>query len=101
MAAYWVGRVKIHDPVQFKKYTDCIPAIFAQWGAKVMTRGGRYQVLEGPDNFERYVVVEFPSFEAAIACHDSDAYKAAMAHRQTGYVSTSELVIIEGGEYTK
>ena len=25
-----------------------------------MTRGGKYEVLEGPDNFERYVVVEHP-----------------------------------------
>jgi uncharacterized protein (DUF1330 family) len=100
MPAYWVGRVNIHDPVQFKKYSDLVPGIFAKFGAKVLTRGGKHAVIEGDDIWGRHVVVEFPSFEAAIACHDSPEYTAAMQFRKVGPVATSEVVIVEGGDYT-
>ena len=33
-------------------------------GGRVLARGGRYQVNEGPDTFNRYVVIEFPTLAA-------------------------------------
>jgi uncharacterized protein (DUF1330 family) len=71
MPAYWMARSRIDDPVEYKKYTDPLPALFARYGAKVLARGGRYQVMEGPHKFHRFVVVEFPSFEQAVACFNS------------------------------
>ena len=47
MPAYWVARSKINDPVEYKKYTDLVPAIIARYGGKVLARGGRYEILEG------------------------------------------------------
>jgi len=41
MPAYWVARSKITDPVEYKKYTDRVPAIIAKFGGKVLARGGR------------------------------------------------------------
>ena len=29
MPAYWVARSKINDPVEYKRYTDLVPAIIA------------------------------------------------------------------------
>jgi len=40
MPAYWVARSRIIDPVEYKKYTDRIPAIFAKYGGRVLARGG-------------------------------------------------------------
>ena len=34
MPAYWVARAKITDPVQYKKYTDLVPAIIAKHGKR-------------------------------------------------------------------
>src|ERR1043166_5176969 len=31
MPAYWVARSKINDPVEYKKYTDRLPAIFQRY----------------------------------------------------------------------
>ena len=59
MPAYWLARSRIVDPVQYKKYTDRIPAILAKYGGKVLARGGRFQIMEGPDRFRRFVVIEF------------------------------------------
>ena len=60
MPAYWVARAKITDPAQYKKYTDLVPAIIAKHGGKVLARGGRYKINEGPHDFHRFVVIEFP-----------------------------------------
>ena len=100
MAAYWVARSKINDAVAYKKYTDRVPAILARYGGKVLARGGRYQILEGPEKFHRFVVIEFPSLEQAVACHESPEYKEAAAYRGGG-AGEVELVIVEGGEATK
>ena len=66
MAAYWLSRCLVRDPVQYKKYTDRVPAIVAAHGGKVLARGGRYQIMEGPETFHRFVVIEFPTLEAGV-----------------------------------
>src|SRR5258705_2138726 len=82
MPAYWVARSRIIDPVEYKKYTDLVPGIIAKYGGKVLARGGRFQIMEGPDKFQRFVVIEFPSFEQGVACLQSDEYKPAAALRR-------------------
>jgi uncharacterized protein (DUF1330 family) len=99
MAGYWVARSKINDPIAYKRYTDLVPGIIGKFGGKVLARGGKFKILEGPEKFARFVVIEFPSLEAAVACHDSAEYQVASAHR-TGGVGEVELVIVEGGEAT-
>src|SRR5947209_16878393 len=100
MPAYWVARAKIHDPAEYKKYTDLVPAILAKHGGKVLARGGRYRIMEGPDKFHRFVVVEFPSYEQAVACFQSSEYNAAAAFRRSG-AGEVETIIVDGGEPTK
>ena len=98
MPAYWVARAKINDPVEYKKYTDRVPAIIKQYGGKVLARGGKYQIMEGTDRFHRFVVIEFPSMEEAVKCWRSPAYQAAAAFRRAAGVSEVEQVIVEAGE---
>jgi uncharacterized protein (DUF1330 family) len=52
MRAYWVARSRIADPVEYKKYTDRVPAIIAKYGGRVLARGGHFQIMEGPDKFQ-------------------------------------------------
>jgi len=49
MSAYWIAHCIINNPVSYKKYTDQVPAIIAKYGAKVLPRGGKYQIMEGPE----------------------------------------------------
>lgn len=99
MPAYWMARSRIDDPVEYKKYTDPLPALFARYGAKVLARGGRYQVMEGPHKFHRFVVVEFPTFEQALACFNSPEYQAAAVHRRNGG-GEAEITVVESGDAT-
>src|SRR4051794_2067536 len=100
MAAYWVARSRIIDPVEYKKYTDPLPALFAGYDAKILARGGRYQIMEGPAKFQRFVVIEFPTFEQGVACFTSEAYERAAAFRRNG-AGEVETVIVEGGDMTR
>lgn len=99
MPAYWLARARIVDPVEYKKYTDLVPDILAKFGGRVLARGGRCKILEGPENFERHVVIEFPSLERAEACFNSPEYREAAAFRRAG-AGINELVIVESGDAT-
>lgn len=101
MPAYWLARAKINDPVEYKKYTDQVPAIIAKYGGKVLARGGRFEIMEGPEKFGRFVVIEFPTFEDGVACFRSPEYDAAAKHRRENGVGEVETVILEAGEFTK
>jgi uncharacterized protein (DUF1330 family) len=91
--AYWISRVTVTDPDQYKLYAEATPAAFKKYGATVLARGGRYSQLEG-EGRPRNVVIEFPSFEDAIACYNSSEYQAARANRVNA--GEAEIVIVEG-----
>ena len=71
MAAYWLARSLINDPVAYKLYTDQVPGIIAKHGGKVLARGGDFRILEGSDKYHRFIVVEFASLD------DTDQKKVA------------------------
>jgi uncharacterized protein (DUF1330 family) len=100
MPAYWIAHAKINDPVEYKKYTDQVPGIIANYGGKVLARGGRYQINEGPDHFPRHVVIEFPTFEQANACFHSPEYVAAAEYRRRNGVGEVQNVVVDGGDAT-
>jgi uncharacterized protein (DUF1330 family) len=99
MPAYWVARANINDPVEYKKYTDRVPDIIARHGGRVLARGGRYRIMEGPETFHRFIVIEFPTFDQGVACFESPEYRAAAAFRRNG-AGIVENVIVEGGDAT-
>ena len=95
MPAYWIAHAKIIDPATYKKYTDRLPEIITRHGGKILARGGRYRIMEGPEKFERHIVIEFPTFEQAVACFESPEYREAAAFRRSG-AGIVENVIVDG-----
>jgi uncharacterized protein (DUF1330 family) len=90
---YWIARVDVHDPEAYKAYVEANGPAFAKFGARFLVRGGQFQPVEGTSR-SRNVVIEFPSYQAAVDCWNSPEYKAAKAKRD-GH-ATSDLIIIEG-----
>jgi uncharacterized protein (DUF1330 family) len=95
MPAYWIARSRISDPIEYKKYTDLIPPIIAKFKGKILARGGKFQTMEGPEYFDRFVVIEFPSFEDGTACFTSPEYDAAAKFRRAG-AGEVQTVVVEG-----
>ncbi|MEQ8480696.1 MAG: DUF1330 domain-containing protein [Hoeflea sp.] len=92
---YWIGRVDVRDPEAYKAYVETATPAYREFGARFLVRGGDFHAAEG-NSRSRNVVIEFPSFEAARACYDSETYRKARAIRQE--VSEGEIIIIEGYE---
>lgn len=101
MPAYWIARSVINDPVAYKRYTDQVPGILKQYGGKVLARGGRFQIMEGPEKFKRFVLIEFPTLEDGVRCFESPEYQEAARHRRENGAGEVENVILEAGEFTK
>jgi len=92
---YWIVRADITDPEVYKQYQAANAAPFKRFGARFLVRAGAFEVVEGSSR-ARHVVLEFPSYEAALACWKSEDYQAAIRLREK--VSTLDIVVIEGYE---
>ena len=90
---YWIVHITVTDPENYPKYLAADAAAFEKFDARFLVRGGRYQAVEGPAR-ERHVVIEFESYERALACYRSEEYQAAAKLRRA--YADSELVIVEG-----
>lgn len=94
MKAYWIAHVDVTDPQQYQQYTQRAPAAFTAYGGRFLARGGRSEALEGRTTPQRSVVIEFDSYEQALACYRSEAYQEAYQYRQG--VAKAEVIIVEG-----
>lgn len=90
---YWIGRVDVDDLERYMDYVKANGPAFAEYGGRFIIRGGQFECVEGTSR-SRNVVIEFPSYQAAVDCYHSDIYQAAKAFRDP--VSTADIVIIEG-----
>ena len=90
---YWIGHVEVHDAEAYKKYVEGATPAYREYGAKFLVRGGK---AEGPEGQlrSRHVVLEFESYEKALACYHSPEYQAAIKLRLP--VSSGDIVIVEG-----
>ncbi len=90
---YWIAHVDVDDMEKYKDYIAANAGPFGAYGARFLVRGGAREVKEGAAR-ARTVVIEFPSYEDALACYESDGYQKAKALRDP--VSFGDLVIIQG-----
>lgn len=91
----WIARVDVHDPDSYKNYVAANGPAFAKFGGRFLVRGGAHETPVGSSR-QRNVVIEFPSYRAALDCWASDEYQAARALQKGG--AEMDLVIIEGYE---
>ena len=90
---YWIARVDVADPERYKAYIAANAVPFKKYGARFLVRAGRFENPEGSSR-PRNIVIEFPSYEAALDCYKSREYQEALELRLK--VSTIDLVIVEG-----
>jgi uncharacterized protein (DUF1330 family) len=90
---YWIGHVDVTDPEGYKAYVAANGAPFGKFGGRFLVRGGTREVVEGKVR-ARTVVLEFPSYQAALGCYRAGDYQAAAALRKGK--AELDLIIIEG-----
>ena len=92
---YWVAFADITDLEGYKAYIAENAKAFKKYGGHFLARGGRSEAPEGKPR-SRTVVIEFPTYSAAVECYCSPEYAKAMALRQGK--SVMDLSIVEGYE---
>ncbi len=91
--AYWIAHVDVADPEAYEAYRRANGPVFAKYGARFLARGGRSDLVEGRSR-TRHVILEFPDYEAAVACYQSDEYRDILKLRVAA--SEADIVIVEG-----
>jgi uncharacterized protein (DUF1330 family) len=90
---YWIARVDVADAEAYKAYVAANAAPIAKFGGRFLVRAGRFENPEGGSR-TRNVVLEFPSYQAALDCYRSPDYQAAVQLRLP--VASVDMVVIEG-----
>jgi uncharacterized protein (DUF1330 family) len=90
---YWIGRVDVKDEEGYKPYAAANPGIIKKFGGRFVVRGGKFESKEGTSR-ARNVVIEFPSFQAAMECFNSPEYQENMKLREAHAVA--DIIVIEG-----
>jgi len=67
---------KINNIEKLKEYALKAKPAIEKFSGKFLVRGGKNRTNEGVDS-PRIIVVEFPSYNTATECYDSDEYKKA------------------------
>jgi uncharacterized protein (DUF1330 family) len=90
---YWVASVDVRDMDAYQKYRAALAAPLREFGGVFLTRGGQAEQVEGKLR-TRVVILEFPSYAAALACYRSASYQDAKKLRLAA--SDADVVILEG-----
>lgn len=90
---YWIVRFDVTDQTGYDTYRQHNAGPIAAFGGRFLVRGGTMEAMEGPGR-SRNVVIEFPSYQAALDCYRSPEYQAASVHRLPAV--DGEFLIIEG-----
>ncbi|WP_018478498.1 DUF1330 domain-containing protein [Pontibacter roseus] len=94
MPAYIIVEIEVTDPATYEEYKKLTPGSLQPFDGKFIVRGGATELLEGEQQPQRIVVLEFPTMEKAKAWWSSEEYAAAKALRQSA--SNTRMFAVEG-----
>jgi uncharacterized protein (DUF1330 family) len=95
MAAFVIGRMKIHSREWMEAYFSEVPDLIERFGGKFVVRGGEPSVLEGSQALPDAVfILEFKNREAASAFWNSPEFAPLIKLRQSG--SSLEAMLVDG-----
>ena len=92
---YWVVAYQaIRNHEAWQAYAKLAKPAIEAAGGKYLVRSDPAKTYESGIS-QRVVVIEFPSVQAAIACHDGAPYQAALKHL-AGDAVKRDLRVVEG-----
>jgi len=94
MTAYIIAKINVTDAEQYQKYMNVTPGVIEQFGGRFIVRGGESVTLEGPEETNRVVVVEFPSLDKVLEFYNSQEYQAAKKLREGA--ATTSFIAVDG-----
>ncbi len=90
---YWIANVDVLDLEGMQKYRAANQKVLARHGAKFLVAGGKQEIKEG-ELRSRHTVVEFETYEAALAAFNDPEYQEAAILRRAA--ASGAMAIVEG-----
>jgi uncharacterized protein (DUF1330 family) len=94
MKCYLVANITITDLPQYQPYRELVPAVIAQYGGQYLVRAGAVHPLEGELGLDRFVIIEFPSRDAATRFYHSPEYAPLLKLRSE--TTHSQVAFVDG-----
>ena len=94
MPAYIIVQINITNKEPYKEYLKQVTPIAKKYGGEYIIRGGNYEKMLGNWDYERTVVIKFPSYKVAKDWYNSKEYAPVKKIREDN--SNGNLIIIEG-----
>jgi uncharacterized protein (DUF1330 family) len=82
MSACVIGHITVKDDDKWAQYRAQVPATLAPWGAELLFRGQRADILAGQHDHLDTVVIRFPDADSVDAWYNSPEYQALIPLRQ-------------------
>ena len=82
MSACVIGHITVKDDQKWAQYRAQVPATLAPWGAELLFRGQRADILAGDHAHLETVVIRFPDADTVDAWFHSPEYQAMIPLRQ-------------------
>tara|TARA_B100000795_G_scaffold127363_1_gene94962 strand:+ start:394 stop:690 length:297 start_codon:yes stop_codon:yes gene_type:complete len=92
MKAYWIAKINVDDKIAYAEYAKRAGPAIVKYGGKILVRGGKFEILEGRHEYERNVVIEFPSLAIVKEFYNSKEYQYAKSFRD-GKANFNGIVI--------
>jgi uncharacterized protein (DUF1330 family) len=95
VSAYVIVHIDVTDAAGYGAYKPFASESISLHKGRYLVRGGRSEVLEGGPPPARVVMLEFPTYEAALNWYHSDEYQAAVPLRKQT-ADTSLFMVVDG-----
>ena len=95
MKCYAVAEIDITDPSWVQEYVKQVTPLVEARGARFLARTPNAEKLEGErEKSQVYLLIEWPSKEAAVEFYESEDYRPYLEARVAG--SRNQLVLVAG-----
>ena len=94
MPAYAIVQINITNHENYKEYLQKVTQVVIKYKGEYIVRGGKFEKMLGNWDYERTVVIKFPTFEIAMQWYKSEDYASIKKIREEN--SEGNLIIIEG-----
>lgn len=93
---YILAEISVTNPEAYQEYLAAVTPMVEAFSGTYIVRAGRAETPEGAPPMGRVVLLEFASYDAALAFYHSPEYQAILPMRTDN--ATSRIVILEGTE---
>ena len=94
MSAFLIARVNVTNSEQYENYKKLSVEAVNKYQGRFLARGGTTLTLEGTNETDRVVILEFDSLDNAKTFYESPDYQKAKAAREGA--ATGQFIVVDG-----